>query len=223
MHMLSEGSPVVCAVLCALVGMSLASWYIIFWKGWSLRADRKALEGFRAKYVTSFDWPKHVAPLPVKGSVDLLTQTSEKLKPLIASYAHEERREILSMHLIQSLDIAKLQLDKGLTLLASVGSTSPFIGLFGTVWGITAALSKIAAEGNAGLSVVAGPMGEALVATAIGLFAAIPAVLSYNGFVRANRVHVQDLRHIAEQMTVYIPLKISAPRHVPENIQLVRD
>ena len=91
-----------------------------------------------------------------------------------------------------------------MTVLASIGSSSPFIGLFGTVWGIYNALSNIAIQGNAGLSVVAGPMGEALIATAIGLFAAIPAVLAYNSFVRLNRLLVQNLRHIAEQITVYL-------------------
>ena len=108
------------------------------------------------------------------------------------------------MHLAQTLDEIRFGLDKGLTILASIGSSAPFIGLFGTVWGIYNALNNIATQGNAGLSVVAGPMGEALVATAIGLFAAIPAILAYNSFTRLNRLLVQNLRHIAEQMTVYL-------------------
>ena len=108
------------------------------------------------------------------------------------------------MHLLQVLDETRSWLDKGLTALASIGSSAPFIGLFGTVWGIYNALQSISAQGNAGLSAVAGPMGEALVATAIGLFAAIPAVLAYNTFVRLNRLLVQNLRHVAEQLTVYL-------------------
>ncbi|HEU5048245.1 MAG TPA: MotA/TolQ/ExbB proton channel family protein [Rickettsiales bacterium] len=223
LHTLTQGDPVVIAVLGALIAMSVISWYILLWKGFSLRADRRALQQFRRKYTTQADWPKHVTSARVNGMVDMLTDEAERLKPVIASYAHEERQTILSMHLIQALDLAKVQLDKGLTMLASVGSTSPFIGLFGTVWGITGALAKITAEGNAGLTAVAGPVGEALVATAVGLFAAIPAVLAYNAFVRMNRVHVQDLRHIAEQMTVYIPLRNSTSRFVGDNIQLVRD
>lgn len=107
------------------------------------------------------------------------------------------------MHLIQKLDEIRFRLDHGLTILASIGSSAPFIGLFGTVWGIYHALTDIASQGNAGLNVVAGPMGEALIATAIGLFAAIPAVLAYNAFVRSNRLLVQNLRHVAEQITIY--------------------
>lgn len=108
------------------------------------------------------------------------------------------------MHLLQTLDEIRSSLDKGLTILASISSSAPFIGLFGTVWGIYNALASIAVQGNAGLSVVAAPMGEALVATAIGLFAAIPAVLAYNTFVRLNRLLVQNMRHVAEQLTVYL-------------------
>jgi biopolymer transport protein ExbB len=75
-------------------------------------------------------------------------------------------------------------LENGLTVLATVGSTAPFVGLLGTVWGIYRALIKIGASGDASISAVAGPVGEALIMTAIGLFVAIPAVLAYNFFVR---------------------------------------
>ncbi|MBN8531906.1 MAG: MotA/TolQ/ExbB proton channel family protein [Alphaproteobacteria bacterium] len=111
------------------------------------------------------------------------------------------------MHLAQTLDGLRVWMDRGLTLLASVGSSAPFIGLFGTVWGIYGALTRISAAGNASLNVVAGPMGEALVATAVGLFAAIPAVLAYNAFVRANRLLIQDYRHLAEQLAAYATSK----------------
>ena len=80
------------------------------------------------------------------------------------------------------------RLEDGLTVLATVGSTAPFVGLLGTVWGIYRALIKIGASGDASISAVAGPVGEALIMTAIGLFVAIPAVLAYNFFVRLNRV-----------------------------------
>jgi biopolymer transport protein ExbB len=125
------------------------------------------------------------------------------LRATLLHYNKEEKKEILSMHLIQKLDEIRFRLDHGLTILASIGSSAPFIGLFGTVWGIYHALTDIASQGNAGLNVVAGPMGEALIATAIGLFAAIPAVLAYNAFVRSNRLLVQNLRHVAEQITIY--------------------
>ena len=81
-----------------------------------------------------------------------------------------------------------MRLETGLTVLATVGSTAPFVGLLGTVWGIYRALIKIGASGDASISAVAGPVGEALIMTALGLGVAIPAVLAYNFFVRLNRV-----------------------------------
>jgi len=81
-----------------------------------------------------------------------------------------------------------LRLEDGLTLLATVGSAAPFVGLLGTVWGIYHALIRIAASGNASMNAVAGPVGEALLMTAFGLFAAIPATLAFNFFNRANRL-----------------------------------
>jgi biopolymer transport protein ExbB len=79
------------------------------------------------------------------------------------------------------------RLDSGLMLLASVGSTAPFVGLFGTVWGIMLALEGITASGSAALDVVAGPIGEALIATAVGIATAVPAVLAYNHGLRRSR------------------------------------
>lgn len=115
----------------------------------------------------------------------------------------EKQKEVITIHLLQALDEIRLSLDRGLTILATIGSTAPFVGLFGTVWGIYGALGDIAVKGNATINIVAGPIGEALIATAVGLFAAIPAVLAYNSFVRLNRVLVQNLRHLAEQIEAW--------------------
>ena len=123
---------------------------------------------------------------------------------MIQNLQHSEAKEILTMNLIQTLDKQKIALDSGLTILASIANSSPFIGLFGTVWGIYTALLEISSQGNAGLSIVAGPMGEALIATAIGLFVAIPSALAYNTFARKNKLLVQDLRHISEKLTIYV-------------------
>jgi biopolymer transport protein ExbB len=79
-------------------------------------------------------------------------------------------------------------LESGLSILATVGSISPFVGLFGTVWGIMGALTSISKSGSASLEVVAGPIGEALVATAVGIAVAVPAVIGYNFFIRRNKV-----------------------------------
>ena len=98
------------------------------------------------------------------------------------------RSEFVDRALRQAVTRESSRLQSGLTVLATTGSTAPFVGLLGTVWGIYRALIKIGASGDASISAVAGPVGEALIMTAIGLFVAIPAVLAYNFFVRVNRV-----------------------------------
>lgn len=98
------------------------------------------------------------------------------------------RSEFIDRALRQAVARESLRLEGGMTVLATVGSSAPFVGLLGTVWGIYHALIKIAASGNASMEAVAGPVGEALIMTAFGLFVAIPAVLAYNFFVRQNRV-----------------------------------
>ena len=204
-HVFTEGNPGLIAVFVLWMVMSFASWYIIFWKGMKLRREYQAFQKFQTTYLDIKDWPSRDNFKNVDGSTSLLLSEVKKLKGTLSQYnSHDVKKEILTMHLLQTLDEIRFNLDKGLTILASIGSSSPFIGLFGTVWGIYNALESIAAQGNAGLSVVAGPMGEALIATAIGLFAAIPAVLSYNTFVRLNRLLIQNLRHVAEQLTVYL-------------------
>ena len=202
-YIFDHGDPVLVVTFLLLICMSLVSWYIIFWKIWIVKAERKHLEQFCSAYVTEPDWPKRAEFEDVSGCVGMLVAQAQKTKTALSDN-ETSRQQLLTVHLSQELDKIRVWLDKGLTVLASVGSSAPFIGLFGTVWGIYGALTDIAAKGNASLSVVAGPMGEALVATAIGLFAAIPAVLAYNAFVRENRLLVQKLRHISEQLTLYL-------------------
>lgn len=210
LQVFEQGDAVLAVTFVILMLMSVASWYVIFWKSWNIRKEKKALQAFASKYITTLDWPKHYRMNDVQGNIKSLIQEAQKLEPFLLSYQKADRKEILSMHLVQVLDLIRVRLDKGLVLLASIGSSAPFIGLFGTVWGIFGALTRIAAEGNAGLSVVAGPMGEALIATAVGLFAAIPAVLAYNSFVRYNKLLVQDFRHICEQMVIYLSFSKSS-------------
>jgi biopolymer transport protein ExbB len=97
------------------------------------------------------------------------------------------RSEFIDRALRQAVTRESAKLENGLTWLATVGATAPFVGLLGTVWGIYGALIRIGATGQASIDAVAGPVGEALIMTALGLFVAIPAVLAYNAFVRANR------------------------------------
>jgi biopolymer transport protein ExbB len=103
--------------------------------------------------------------------------------------------ELIERSLRQQLQKERAMFDSGLGWLASIGSTAPFVGLFGTVWGIMHALKDISAKGSASLEVVAGPIGEALIATAVGLAVAIPSVIAYNFFLRQNRHRLAHLDH----------------------------
>jgi biopolymer transport protein ExbB len=110
------------------------------------------------------------------------------------------RSEFVDRALRQAVTRESLKLEAGLTVLATVGSTAPFVGLLGTVWGIYRALIRIGASGQADIGSVAGPVGEALIMTAIGLSVAIPAVLGYNFFVRLNRVTNNKLDTFAHDL-----------------------
>ena len=108
------------------------------------------------------------------------------------------------------------KLENGLTVLASVGSVSPFVGLFGTVWGIYHALASISQSGQATLDKVAGPVGEALIMTALGLAVAIPAVLAYNALVRSNRVLVSQIEHFGYELhTLLMTGAVISPKSEP--------
>lgn len=208
-YVFTQGDPVLIGVFTVLSAMSIISWYLIVWKAWALRTERRLIATFQRKH-TSSDWPRRLQSLTSQGSIAVLLHEASALQPQLIAHDVAQNEKLLSLYLAQRLDTIRAGLEKGLTVLASIGSSAPFIGLFGTVWGIYGALTHISSAGNASLALVAGPMGEALVATAAGLFAAIPAVLAYNAFVRMNRLVIKDLRHMAEQMTLH--LAIVAPK-----------
>ena len=109
----------------------------------------------------------------------------------------------ISRSLRNSIDDSTARFQSGLAVLASVGSTAPFVGLFGTVWGIYHALMGIGAAGSATIDKVAGPIGEALIMTALGLAVAIPAVLGYNALVRGNKSILTKLNRFAHDLHAY--------------------
>jgi biopolymer transport protein ExbB len=110
----------------------------------------------------------------------------------------------IGMSLNRQLEEANAQMQTGIAFLASVGSTAPFVGLFGTVWGILNALTAIGLAGQASIDKVAGPVGEALITTALGLLVAVPAVLCYNYLVRRNKVINEKLRSFASDLQTYL-------------------
>ncbi|MCL2589741.1 MAG: MotA/TolQ/ExbB proton channel family protein [Betaproteobacteria bacterium] len=129
-----------------------------------------------------------------------------------------EPSEFFTRSLRQGIEKETEQLERGLTMLASIGSTAPFVGLFGTVWGIYHALLSIGLSGQGTLDKIAGPVGEALIMTAIGLAVAIPAVLGYNALVRRNRVVLSRLDAFGHDLLILAmtgaPLERSVRTHI---------
>lgn len=206
LEIFQQQDAILMTVFLLLIGMSVISWWMIFFKISVNVKEQKAIKMFQSKVMSQLHWVNQLkqqdACCKNTGVETVITDALNYISSLPQGSDTDRKEKLLSSYLSQTLDNIRVGFDGGLTLLASVGSSAPFIGLFGTVWGIYVALHKISIAGNASLNVVAGPIGESLIATAVGLFAAIPAVLAYNYFVRRNRLMLQDLRHIAEQIAL---------------------
>ncbi|MCC6868189.1 MAG: MotA/TolQ/ExbB proton channel family protein [Burkholderiales bacterium] len=189
------GDLVMRVTLAILVLMSMGSWYIIVTK---LYEQYKM--GRQAKDATKKFWK---APT-VRQGADILKKSSPYRfiaeSGIEATQKHDgllgtvDLNDWISMSIQRAVDNIQARTQDGLAFLATVGSTAPFIGLFGTVWGIYHALTAIGIAGQASIDKVAGPVGEALIMTAIGLAVAVPAVLGYNWLVRRNKVAMDQVR-----------------------------
>ena len=209
-HYWAQGDAVSHAVAYVLLLMSVMSWYYILakaWSSWRIRRSASALEGFwKAPTLTdaiatmqSTDRERVYTPLAAQ-SLEAANLRSQE-NSLNASV---DPGELITRTLRQEINRVSSRLENGLTLLASVGSTAPFVGLFGTVWGIYHALIAVSASGTVQIDKVAGPVGEALIMTALGLVVAIPAVLAYNAFTRVNRVTLAELDAFAHDLHAYL-------------------
>lgn len=191
----AQGDIVSRATIVLLVLMSLASWYVLvaklvaqsrmggqarlanqhFWKAESVQQGAEALQpGSPYRFIADSAIEATRRHGGLIGKVDLNTWVAQSIERAVGT-VHSRTQE-------------------GLAVLATVGSTAPFVGLFGTVWGIYNALVRIGASGQASIDKVAGPVGEALIMTAIGLAVAVPAVLGYNWLVRRNKVAMDSVR-----------------------------
>ena len=144
---LQQGDAIVNLVLIILIIMSVLSWYVIFYKALKLRKEYKFYKKFCSKIVNQKEWFLNIDKIYLdqqsQGVTQLILKQVNDLKTTLENYkSHESRKEILTMHLSQTLDEIRFWLDRGLTILASIGSIAPFVGLFGTVWGIYHALNK---------------------------------------------------------------------------------
>ena len=218
-HFWSQGDFVTHTIALILLLLSVASWMIVtqkalrqwrasrnfdrstaaFWSGASLP---DALETLKRE-----DSSGIFAGLALAGARAAQLHQQHSARGIGAGVnASEFVTRALRSHMVRS----QAEIEHGLTFLASVGSTAPFIGLFGTVWGIYHALAGLAGATQVVLDKVAGPVGEALIMTAAGLFVAIPAVLAYNAFTRANRIVLAELDGFAHDLHAYLTTGIRA-------------
>jgi len=199
----SVNSPIVSATLLLLILLSIATWSIALfklWKQWQAKKDDRA---FNDSFWSVREWSE--AGKVAQGSQGDIARMAQagfaELKTLNAAQQDLKHsgapHDVLERMLRQQLQNLQRYHERGLAELATIGSTAPFVGLFGTVWGIMHALQDIGKTGSASLDVVAGPIGEALIATAIGIATALPAVLFYNFFLRRLKVHITDLENFA--------------------------
>lgn len=193
-------------VLLMLASLSVLTWAILMVKFYTFWQLGKLNRAFLLAYLNIHSLTQ--LAVIIKSSNGTLASLSSKAIQDMRIWNQDSSldlntyRELLTQSLKQERYSYQVKLERGLAVLASVGSTSPFIGLFGTVWGIMHALKGISASGSAGLDVVAGPIGEALIATAMGIAAAIPAVLAYNFLLRRARLNAADMDHFSEQLHI---------------------
>jgi biopolymer transport protein ExbB len=197
MQALEEGGAVSWAIFITMVIMSAVSWYIMFTKlveqGKVLKQSREGVQKFWASSSVKDGINKLEKNSAFRQLVDDALLAEEQHGKLIDS---QDQHEWMHSSMQRSQDAINAKLGTGLAFLATVGSTSPFVGLLGTVIGIYRALIKIGASGDASIDKVAGPVGEALIMTAIGLVVAVPAVMGYNWLQRRNKL-------IAERMSTF--------------------
>ncbi|WP_269533241.1 MotA/TolQ/ExbB proton channel family protein [Chitinimonas sp. BJYL2] len=194
--------PAVEITLWSLVGFSVATWLLIFIKGWQFGQLGRQNKRFSKQFWGAANLREAASSVEdQQGSLQRLAALGFKA---LSEPSHGEdlehswdRQERLERYLRQQIQKEYRTLESGLTLLASIGSTAPFVGLFGTVWGIINAMTDIGRLGSATIDVVAGPIGEALIATGIGIAVAVPAVLAYNFFVRRLKLISADLDDFA--------------------------
>jgi biopolymer transport protein ExbB len=204
-----RGDAISHAVAYLLLAMSLVSWYCILAKGfaaWRVRRSAKVVQAF---------WE---APTMADGVAGMLAGDPERVFASVAEQGAAQltvggkvslgaamgQAEQVTRVLRDAIHRSTARLETGLTLLASIASTAPFVGLLGTVWGIYHALAAVSASGTVQIDKVAGPVGEALIMTGVGLTVAIPAVLAYNGFNRVNRLTLAELDAFAHDLHAYL-------------------
>ena len=210
---LSQTDAITKLAIAILLVMSVSTWYLIITKTVHILVARRRSNAFLAMF---WNAPSIQAVGEALGDQPPDEPFSHLTSQAIAATRHHAQHgasrlteagtaaEFLTRGIRQALEEETARLESGLTLLASVGSTAPFVGLFGTVWGVYHALINIGMAGQGSLDKVAGPVGEALIMTALGLAVAIPAVLAYNAITRSNRLLLSRLDSFAHDLYAFL-------------------
>ena len=211
-HFLAQTDGVGRAVLATLLVLSVASWYLIVTRALANWLAQRRADAFVERF-----WQAH----SIEAAAGMLYENTDNAFAVLVDVALKAKAnggeqnlavaggmgEYLTRTLNNAVDLEAAESEHGLTVLASAGSAAPYIGLFGTVWGIYHALVQIGMSGQGTLDKVAGPVGEALIMTALGLAVAIPAVLAYNAFNRRNRMWLSRLESFAHDLYVLLTVK----------------
>ena len=199
----AQGDVVAKGTLIIMVIMSLATWYILVMK---LIDQRKLIASAKLaeqKFWTAGSLREAVDKMPKGDTYRSIAEDGLRAQQHLEGRSASDRvglHDWMIMSLQRSLDAVNFNLTGGMAVLATIGSTAPFVGLFGTVWGIYHALVAIGTSGQASIDKVAGPVGEALIMTAIGLAVAVPAVMAYNWLGRRNKAIQGDLSNFTSDL-----------------------
>ncbi|WP_017776228.1 MotA/TolQ/ExbB proton channel family protein [Paraburkholderia kururiensis] len=211
-HVWAQGDFVTRGIAIALAVMSVLSWSVIALKSWNVMRLKRLTKHAEQAFWHSGDFADGVRKLGSGTRADnpflalaLAGQEASEHHHQTQPHLHDRMdvSDWITRCLNDTMDESISRMQSGLAVLASVGSTAPFVGLFGTVWGIYHALLTIGATGQTSIDQVAGPVGEALIMTAFGLFVAIPAVLGYNALTRANKAVVSKLKRFAHGLHAF--------------------
>jgi biopolymer transport protein ExbB len=230
-HFLTQVDGVGKTVLVILLVMSVATWYLIVTRAWNTLVMRRRTGRFLGTFWNAPSLQAVAAHLERHPADEPFSTLAHHA--ILATRHHEvhganklnesgSTSEFLTRAIRRVIDEETARFEYGLTVLASIGSTAPFLGLFGTVWGVYHALVAIGMTGQGTLDKVAGPVGEALIMTALGLAVAIPAVLAYNFAVRRNRLVLAQLDSFAHDLFAFLTTGSHVSEGVASNVAPVR-
>jgi len=221
-HFLADSDGIARFILVLMLLMSIGTWYLIVTKGLRLFAGQRKSDDFLAAFWEADSLDAVARRLRETGVTDPFSHLVHHGFTAIEQHKAGQSRglidagtpdEFLTRALKRAIAQDKARLEHGQTFLATVASSAPFVGLFGTVWGIYHALMAIGMSGQGTLDKVAGPVGEALIMTAIGLAVAIPAAIAYNAFARANRNTLGELDSFAHDVFTFLATGLKAQPH----------